>query len=264
MKTAEWASAGEQMVLAPQRDGSDRAFDGIVVELDTAVVQEMTEGRPAGKGVTDRVGQTPAARNATELRLEPRLHCLDERPRFGITPAAAVFGGAPADRLFDRIELGDAAQGFGRDWRTLMHRSKQSARASKVGWHFESWRIFDSSSSRSLRGARPNSSTASTPLKRQKSPRERYSKLQESEIGKCHRGYADDHGARPAHAAQATHEQQQRGDGRNDKSDRLHRKRIKHKGERGHEHVPGLRGELKRLGCCRKRSQHDCCARDEQ
>src|SRR5438034_9996200 len=72
--------AGEQMVLAPERDGPDRAFDGIVVELDTAVVQEMTEGRPAGKGVTDRVGEATAARNATKLHLEPRPHCLDEQP----------------------------------------------------------------------------------------------------------------------------------------------------------------------------------------
>ena len=71
---------GEQMILAPQRDGSDRAFDGIVVELDTAVVQEMTEGRPAGKGVTDRVGEATAARNATKLHLEPRLHRLDQGP----------------------------------------------------------------------------------------------------------------------------------------------------------------------------------------
>src|SRR5205809_6006290 len=72
--------AGEQMVLAPKREGPDRAFDGIVVELATAVVQEMTEGRPAGKGVTDRVGEATAARNATKLHLEPRPHCLDEQP----------------------------------------------------------------------------------------------------------------------------------------------------------------------------------------
>jgi hypothetical protein len=52
---------GEQMVLTPQCDGSDRAFDGIVVELDTAVVQEMTEGPPAREGVTDRVGETVKA-----------------------------------------------------------------------------------------------------------------------------------------------------------------------------------------------------------
>src|SRR5690349_6452221 len=72
--------AGEQMVLAPQRHGSDGTFDGIVVELDTAVVQEMTEGRPAGKGVADRVAEATAARNTTKLRLEPRLHRLDKRP----------------------------------------------------------------------------------------------------------------------------------------------------------------------------------------
>src|SRR5262249_38020979 len=71
---------GEQVVLAPKRDGSDRALDRIVVELDTAVVQEMTEGRPAGKGVPDRVGEATAARNATKLRLEPRLHRLHQGP----------------------------------------------------------------------------------------------------------------------------------------------------------------------------------------
>jgi hypothetical protein len=71
------------MVLAAQRDGSDRAFDGIVAELDTAVVQEMAEGRPAGEGVTDRFGEAPTARNTTQLRLEPRLHRLDQRPEIG-------------------------------------------------------------------------------------------------------------------------------------------------------------------------------------
>jgi hypothetical protein len=53
------------MVLAPERDGPDRAFDGIVIELDTAVVQEMAEGQPAGKGVTDSVGEAATARDAT-------------------------------------------------------------------------------------------------------------------------------------------------------------------------------------------------------
>src|SRR6516225_2326029 len=58
---------------------SDRALDRIVIELDTAVVQEVTEGRPAGKGVPDRVREATAARNAAKLRLEPRLHRLDKR-----------------------------------------------------------------------------------------------------------------------------------------------------------------------------------------
>src|SRR5260370_3938480 len=45
--------AGEQMVLAPKRDGSDRALDRIVVELATAVIQENTEGRPERQRIAD-------------------------------------------------------------------------------------------------------------------------------------------------------------------------------------------------------------------
>src|SRR5258708_19604408 len=101
--------AGEQMVLAPQRHGSDRALDGIVVELDTAVVQEVTEGRPAGKGVTDRVGEATAARNATKLRLEPRLHRLDKRSPLGIAHAPALFRSPPPSRLLHPLELANPA-----------------------------------------------------------------------------------------------------------------------------------------------------------
>src|SRR5437588_9550657 len=72
--------AGEQMVLAPKRDGSDRAFDRIVVELDTAIVQEAAQRWPAREGILDRSGEAAAARNATKLRLEPRPHSLDKRP----------------------------------------------------------------------------------------------------------------------------------------------------------------------------------------
>src|SRR5437588_2723112 len=72
--------AGEQMVLAPKRDGPDRAFDRIVVELDTAIVQEAAQRWPACEGVLDRSGEAAAARNATKLHLEPRPHCLDKQP----------------------------------------------------------------------------------------------------------------------------------------------------------------------------------------
>src|SRR5258706_5414193 len=52
--------AAEQMVLAPKRDGSDRAFDRIVVELDTAIVQEAAQRWPACEGVLDRSGEAAA------------------------------------------------------------------------------------------------------------------------------------------------------------------------------------------------------------
>ena len=42
------------MVFAAERDRPDGAFDGVVVELDAAVIQEPAESFPAGQCVTDR------------------------------------------------------------------------------------------------------------------------------------------------------------------------------------------------------------------
>ena len=35
---------GEQMVLAPERDRPDRTLDRVIVEVDTAIVQELAKG----------------------------------------------------------------------------------------------------------------------------------------------------------------------------------------------------------------------------
>ena len=40
-------AAGEQVVLAAERDGTDRALDRIGVELDAAGVQEACQSEPA-------------------------------------------------------------------------------------------------------------------------------------------------------------------------------------------------------------------------
>src|SRR5205814_10106622 len=101
------------MVLAAERDGSDRTLDRIVVKVDTAVGQETAEGWPAGEGVTDCLGETAAARDATKLHLEPGLHRLDERPRLGIAYSLALFSGTSPDGLLDCIELAHPAQRLG-------------------------------------------------------------------------------------------------------------------------------------------------------
>ena len=102
-------------VIAMRPDG---AFDGIVVELDAAVVEESAEGWPAGEGVADRLGKGAAAGDATKFRLEPRLHCGDERSGVDVARtrcrSSAVLA---ADGLLDCVEFGDAAQRFGGDRR---------------------------------------------------------------------------------------------------------------------------------------------------
>src|SRR6516162_1099072 len=53
------------------------AFDGIVVEVDTAVIQEMTERRPEGEGVMDRVGEAAGP--------EMRPSCVSSQDRIAST-----------------------------------------------------------------------------------------------------------------------------------------------------------------------------------
>src|SRR5438034_8290875 len=103
--------------LRPKRDGSDRTFNRIVVEVDTAIVQETAEGWPAGEGVADCLGETAAARDAAKLHLEPGLHRFDERPGLDIAHGLALLSGTSPDVLLDCIKLADPAQNFGSDGR---------------------------------------------------------------------------------------------------------------------------------------------------
>src|SRR5262249_23756078 len=109
--------AGEEVIFAAQRHGSDRPFDGVVVEIDAAVVQEAAKGWPAGEGVADRLGKAATARDATKLFLEPWLHYRDQRSGPGIAYGLPLVSGAAPDGLLDCIEFADAAQGFGGDRR---------------------------------------------------------------------------------------------------------------------------------------------------
>jgi len=59
--------AGEQGVLAVERERPDRAFDGVAVELDEAVVEETDEAIPAGKRLADRVGEHALAAGLRQL-----------------------------------------------------------------------------------------------------------------------------------------------------------------------------------------------------
>ncbi len=127
--------ACEQMVLAAERDRSDGTLDRIVVEIDAAIVQEATKGRPAGESVTDRLGQAAAARDATKLHPEPGFHSLDQRSRLGVTHGPALLSGASSDSLLDCVELADPAQRFCGDRRAgrLMHIIELPARMCPTG-----------------------------------------------------------------------------------------------------------------------------------
>ena len=71
--------SGEQMVLATERDGANGTFHCVVVELDASVVQEASQGSPAGECVADGLGEGATRWDAVKLCLEPGLHRCDQR-----------------------------------------------------------------------------------------------------------------------------------------------------------------------------------------
>src|ERR1700692_3689186 len=103
------------MVFAPERDGSDGPLDRVVVEFDTAVIEEAGEGGPAPERVADGLGEGAGGWNAGNLHINPWLHHLDEWPGAGAAHVPTRLCGSAPDRTLDRIEFGDPPQGLGSD-----------------------------------------------------------------------------------------------------------------------------------------------------
>ena len=104
--------AGEQVVLATKGDRANGTLDGVVVEIDTAVIEEQAEGRPAGKGITDGVGKGAAGGDTGEFGLEELLQHTHQGPGALIANMLALFAGLATDGRLDGIEFTDASQRF--------------------------------------------------------------------------------------------------------------------------------------------------------
>ena len=72
-------AAGEEMILAAERDRPDCALDRVGVELDAAIMQEARQTIPARQRVADRFGKRAAAGHKRKLRFEPEPHSVDDR-----------------------------------------------------------------------------------------------------------------------------------------------------------------------------------------
>ena len=94
--------AGEERVLAVERDRADGALDGVGVDLDPAVVEEAREALPARERVADRLGELALLADERELGAQPGLELGDERTRSFLADGAALVGRAAADVVLDR------------------------------------------------------------------------------------------------------------------------------------------------------------------
>ena len=102
--------AGEERILAVEGDGSDRAFDAVVVDLDAAVLQEAFEALHVAGDVAQGLAQAGAGGDAGALDIEPIPEGFDQGR--GPLPAnpLAFLGRVAADLRLDGIEPGDLLQ----------------------------------------------------------------------------------------------------------------------------------------------------------
>lgn len=105
------------MVLAAERDGPDRALNGVGVKFDASIIEEAAKSVPAGQRITDRISKAAAGWDVGKLAYEPALHGPDQRQRSGLAHGLPYDGGPAPDSGLDRIELGNTPQRLGRDGR---------------------------------------------------------------------------------------------------------------------------------------------------
>ena len=104
--------ASKQCIFSVQRDRADGALDGVIVELDAAIVEEPGEALPSRQGVVDRLGEFALLANQTKFSAQPRLQCVDQRPTFLLPGKATLLGAAAANVLLDRIQRSNAQKRF--------------------------------------------------------------------------------------------------------------------------------------------------------
>ena len=87
--------AHEEVVLAAQADAAQRAFGGVVVDLDAPVVDVARQRLPAREAVADGLRQLRLGRHAGEHAAEPGVQVLQQRPGACLRCSRRSSGGWP-------------------------------------------------------------------------------------------------------------------------------------------------------------------------
>src|ERR1700675_4652648 len=109
--------AGKKCVTAAEGNLPHSALDGIRIQLDAAVLEEMHQAVPVVEAVADRRGDLRLGGDARELGFKPGLQCLNTRLALDLTDGLAHLRTAAADLFLDRIECGNALERLARDRR---------------------------------------------------------------------------------------------------------------------------------------------------
>jgi hypothetical protein len=99
--------AGEQRVFPIERDRADGALDGVVVELDAAVIDEARQALPARQGIADGLGKLAFPADQAEFYAQPRLKRVDQGPAFQGSDRSALLRTSAPDIFLDGVEPGN-------------------------------------------------------------------------------------------------------------------------------------------------------------
>src|SRR5205814_10374149 len=105
-------AAREEMILSSKSDRTNRALNGVGVQLDTTIMQQARQAFPARERISHRFGEGAAAGYKRKLRFEPESHGIDNRLRSIAACGEPVRGRLTANIRLNGIDLGDPAQGL--------------------------------------------------------------------------------------------------------------------------------------------------------
>ena len=102
---------------AGERQGADGSFDGVVVDLDPAAIQEQGEPIPAREGVADGLCQLGLPAESFQLGAPPGFEGVDHGAALLLSGRPASLGLLAADVGLDGVLGLDPPQRLGRDRR---------------------------------------------------------------------------------------------------------------------------------------------------
>src|SRR5215210_3379669 len=88
---AAFVRAGEQGILPVQSDRPDGSLDGVAVEIDAAVVDEVAEAVPSKERVADRLAELALGADLAKPALKILVQLVDDGPATLTTSNAPLF-----------------------------------------------------------------------------------------------------------------------------------------------------------------------------
>src|ERR1700722_14293354 len=121
--------AGEECVLAVERNRSARSCDDVAVDFDATIVKEAGQSFPARQGVADRLGKLGLLADQAELGAKPGFELIENGLAVLLPMRTSLIGAAGPGLGLDGVEFNDAFERRAGDRRGTVDRELIEAAA---------------------------------------------------------------------------------------------------------------------------------------